>query len=70
MTIALKFIICLLLAFNIMFFMNVRDLKISIISNMFIFKNIKQSTLDKISKNLPMIAVGINFLILFLTIFI
>lgn len=70
MTVALKFIICLLLAFNIIFFMNVRDLKISIISNMFIFKNIKQSTLDKIGKNLPMIAVGINFLILFLTIFI
>lgn len=70
MIIALKFIICLLLAFNIIFFMNVGDLKISIISNMFIFKNVKQSTLDKISKNLPMIAVGINFLILFLTIFI
>lgn len=70
MIIALKFIICLLLAFNIIFFMNVRDLKISIISNMCIFKNVKQSTLDKISKNLPMIAVGINFLILFLTIFI
>lgn len=70
MIIALKFIICLLLAFNIIFFMKVRDLKISIISNMFIFKNVQQSTLDKISKNLPMIAVGINFLILFLTIFI
>jgi hypothetical protein len=70
MILTIKFIICLLIALNIIFFMNINELNISIVDNMCIFKNINQNTLDKISKNLPTIAVGINFLILFLTIFI